>query len=633
MQLTLRCLQIDLARQKESVEFVKSYIDFAKAHGYNAILAYLENAVRTQDTAYFSHEDTYSIDEMKEIVAHAESKGIQIIPAFENLGHLEKFFAYPQLENLSECENAELEGRGFSRGRGNCGCTQKKELYKFLDKYITEVSSLFNSNYVHMGLDEPFDFAVCPRCKAEMEKGKTKTDLFYEHLIHTYNLIHGMGKTMMMWDDFFEYADVVDKLPRDIIFCNWNYYFVGDEPAGHWTNRIKRDWFAYYEKLGFRYMFCTNAHDTSSVHNIDSFTAYASKYKPFGALMTSWEKADGFYFGTYPVCAYAGEKWLGNIKTEKDKLALYTELLGDEECAKIVLSLQIPSFYGGYKNGAVLCDNDSLVKYSLRATLSYAVEKLQTYTEKAVGLQKDIVTDIYDKAVEMLCGLQLELLAKETFDNYETQACPSEYFLEKFDEIERKYAVVEANETALWEKYRHGILSSQNKLQRKHGGVKSLLDGLKANAKKQEKRGVLYMDMMMHEAFGTPRAEIYITYEGEDEKLLYKGGIKPTTTAWELTGCYTLRIATENKKVQSVRYSHYGESALYPMHFRHTANGEKQVVSAVEVLQGEAEYTDNLLYNDARFALLGNGDGLAHFNDLSLGKKRHEILIKFKPLV
>ena len=78
MQLTLRCLQIVLARQKESVEFVKSYIDFAKAHGYNAILAYLENAVRTQDTAYFSHEDTYSIDEMKEIVAHAESKGVQI---------------------------------------------------------------------------------------------------------------------------------------------------------------------------------------------------------------------------------------------------------------------------------------------------------------------------------------------------------------------------------------------------------------------------------------------------------------------------------------------------------------------------------------------------------------------------
>ena len=137
MQLQLRCLQIDLARQKESVEFVKSYIDFAKAHGYNAVLAYLENAVRTDDTAYFSHDDTYSAEEIKDIVAHAERVGVQVIPAFENLGHLEKFFAYPELENMAECENAELEGRGFSRGRGNCGCPQKKELYEFLDKYIT----------------------------------------------------------------------------------------------------------------------------------------------------------------------------------------------------------------------------------------------------------------------------------------------------------------------------------------------------------------------------------------------------------------------------------------------------------------------------------------------------------------
>lgn len=629
MQLQLRCLQIDLARQKESVEFVKSYIDFAKAHGYNAVLAYLENAVRTDDTAYFSHNDTYSAEEIKEIVAHAERVGVQVIPAFENLGHLEKFFAYPQLENLAECENAEIEGRGFSRGRGDCGCPQKKELYEFLDKYITEVSSLFNSNYIHMGLDEPFDFAVCPRCKAEMEKGKTKADLFYEHLIHTYQLVHGMGKTMMMWDDFFEYADVVERLPRDIIFCNWNYYFVGDEPAGHWTNRIKRDSFAYYDKLGFRYMFCTNAHDTSSVYNIDTFTDYASKYKPFGAIMTSWEKANAFYFGTYPVCAYAGEKWENE---NADALSIYTKLLGDEECAKLVLSLQLPSFYGGYTNAAVICDNDSLVKYSLRSTLTYAVEKLKAYAKNAVGLQKDILTDIYNKTAEMLCGLRLERLAAEAFDNYETAQKPASYFVKAYEEIGKTYDEIIANEKVLWEKYRHGVLSNENKLQQRHGGLKSTIDRLKANAETAEKRGVLYLDMMMHEAFGTPRAEIYITYENEEEKLLYKGGIKPTTTAWELTGCYTLRIATENKKVQSVRYSHYGESALYPMHFRHTANGEKQVVSAVKVLQGEAKDEQNLLYNDARFAVLGNGDGLAHFNDLSLGKKRHEILIEFKPL-
>ena len=633
MELQLRCLQIDLARQKESVAFVKSYVDFAAAHGYNAVLCYLENAVRTKDTAYFSKDDTYSEEEVCEMVAYADKAGVMMIPAFENLGHLEKFFAYPQLEDMSECEDAAAEGRGFSRGRGNVGCTQNPKLYAFLDKYITDVSALFHSPYVHMGLDEPFDFAVCPRCQAEISKGKTKTDLFFEHVVHSYELIHGMGKTMMMWDDFFEYADIAERLPRDIIFCNWNYYFVGDEPAGHWTNRIKRDWFAYYDKLGFRYMFCTNAHDTSSVYNVDTFTAYAEKYHPFGGLMTSWEKANSFYFGTYPVCAYAGEKWSGKIQTQTDTLALYTGILGNEEAAKLVLSLQLPSFYGGYKNAAVMCENDSLIKRSLRATLVYAVEKLSAFVDTATGQQRDILLDIYDRALDMLCGLRLEFLAVEAFDNYETQAKSADYFTAQYTDILSNYRQIQQNENALWAKYRDGIKSSENKLQQRHGGWESMIQGLIENAQKAQSRGVLYVDMMMHEAFGTPRAKIYITYENEEETLLYQGGMKPTTTAWEVTGCYTLRIATENKKIRSLRYVHYGEAEVYPMHFRHTANGEKQVASSVKTVQGKVENAEHVLYNDARFATLGYADGKAHFNDLQLGKAQHEIWIEFQPLV
>ena len=176
--MELICLQIDLARQKENLEYIKSYIDFAKENGYNSILVYLENAVRTKDTEYFNKEETYSESEIVELVNYAENKGIDFIPAFENLGHLEKFMAYPQLAHISECEDAQKDGRALATGLGTCGCTQKPELYAFLDKYITDVVALFKSQYVHMGLDEPFDFAVCERCRAEMAKGITKADLF-----------------------------------------------------------------------------------------------------------------------------------------------------------------------------------------------------------------------------------------------------------------------------------------------------------------------------------------------------------------------------------------------------------------------------------------------------------------------
>ena len=100
--MELICLQIDLARQKERVDFVKSYMDFAVQNGYNSVLLYLENVVRTPSTEYFDKEDTYSMEEMSEIVAYGTAKGLEVIPAFENLGHLEKFFEYTQWEDLSD---------------------------------------------------------------------------------------------------------------------------------------------------------------------------------------------------------------------------------------------------------------------------------------------------------------------------------------------------------------------------------------------------------------------------------------------------------------------------------------------------------------------------------------------------
>ena len=152
--MELICAQIDLARQKENLPFIKSYIDFAAENGYNAMLCYLENAVRSSETQYFDKDDTYSLDEMRELVKYGDDNGVSLIPVFENLGHLEKFFAYPQLENLSECENEREEGRGFaSTARGSCGCSSNENLYVFFEKYVSEVSSVFTSPYIHMGLD------------------------------------------------------------------------------------------------------------------------------------------------------------------------------------------------------------------------------------------------------------------------------------------------------------------------------------------------------------------------------------------------------------------------------------------------------------------------------------------------
>ena len=108
--MEIRALQIDLARQKENLSYVFSYVDLAVQGGYNTLFLYLENTVRTKSFQFFSETDTYSEDEIKQIIAYATSKGLDVVPALETLGHLEKFFAYEELIPFAEKDEFEVIG-------------------------------------------------------------------------------------------------------------------------------------------------------------------------------------------------------------------------------------------------------------------------------------------------------------------------------------------------------------------------------------------------------------------------------------------------------------------------------------------------------------------------------------------
>ncbi len=623
-KMSLICLQLDLARQKETLEYIKSYFDNAKRWGYNTVLLYLENVVRTPSTSFFSEESTYSMAEMSEIVAYAKKLGLGVIPAFENLAHLEKFFVYPQLRDLAEWVGDGKEGRGiFHAPYANCGCTSNERLYEVLDEYITEVSSLFDGEYIHMGLDEPFDFAVCDKCMERLQKGESKADMFYQHVMHFYELSKKLGKRMMMWDDFFEYVDVVERLPRDIIFCNWNYSFVGVEPNGHWTNRIKKDWFRLYDELGFSYLFCTYAHGASSTYNLLTFTKYAKKYHPMGGLCTAWERSDRFYLGSYPLMALSAKLWNGQVRDEGDILDIYESEIGDRNFARLTLSLQIPAFYGNYVNVDTMCENEYFIKYMEQAKLSYAVEELARYAHS------DVATDIYNVVYQYLLDLRLSSLGEEIFDKIEGGEEPSK-LLQKLDEIEEGFAEIEKTSRAFWEKYRKGVLSSNDALTGRFAAKRALIERIRKSLLQAEGCGIFYFDTMLHDGYCTVKAELKVKYTDEEEDVLYKGSMKPSFAGYECGGCQGFRFRMKNKSIAYATLSVYGEGGLYPLHFRYLAGDTLYVADSVEVVSGNVVSEKNVLTNDTQFAEMGNNDGRAHFNEIALCKEKHTIKIKFK---
>lgn len=631
--MELITLQMDLGRQKETVEYIKSFVDFAKKNGYNSILYYMESAVRTESTPFLDPEKTFTLDEMKEIVEYTEGQGLIAIPGFENLAHMDQFLATEEYAYLSECYNG-ANSRYYRKDHGVCGCTSHPDFYPMIDKYVLEIMSVFPCKYVHMGMDEIFDFATCPRCQKKMQdENKTKDDLFVEHLLHTRELLQSQGKIMMMWDDIFEQMDVVDRLPRDIIFTNWNYAFVGEEPKGHWLNREKRDWFAYYDELGFRYMFCTMAHQASSTFNSDTLTEYANRYHPMGALMTCWCHATDFYLGSYPHIALAGREWSeGRTYTTKERRALYAELVGSEEAARILLSMQLPCFFGYFRGNIASCtEENNFVLNALRTQLAEALERMDECYDKAEGLAKDIIADAYTYMNHCYNTAKLAEIGTQIFDRYYRESDDFSVPFAALDALESNMQKVKNRLDLVWEKHRPGIQSTDNEYEIKYSIMPTRNKQIKETALANKGCAVFTAELMLHCGYGVPRLELSVKFKGDaEETQLYSTVMKPGIHTMDAGSIFPMHFAISDKEIEYAILSVYGEGTLYPINMRYRKGNKKMVAATVEVLGGIAKDAENILYNDSRFATLGNDDATALYNHYELDRVRHSVKVTFK---
>lgn len=103
----------------------------------------------------------YTQAEARLLVAYAARKGITIIPGIEMPGHSDAVLAvYPQLS----CTGKPYQHSTF--------CIGNDETFAFLENVLTEVMSIFPSEYIHIGGDDVDKTAwnTCSKCAARMEE-------------------------------------------------------------------------------------------------------------------------------------------------------------------------------------------------------------------------------------------------------------------------------------------------------------------------------------------------------------------------------------------------------------------------------------------------------------------------------
>ncbi|MDB2555296.1 family 20 glycosylhydrolase [Flavobacteriaceae bacterium] len=232
-QFKYRGMHLDVGRHFFSVDFIKKYIDLIARLKMNTFHWHLtedqgwrieiKKYPKLQEIAAFRNETLvghyndqphkfdgkkyggfYTQEQIKEVVAYANTRQVTIIPEIEMPGHSQAAIAaYPSLG----CTGEQVEV-ATKWGVFNEVYCPKESTFKFLEDVIDEVVALFPGKYIHIGGDEApkTNWKKCAHCqKLIKEKG-----LKNEHGLQSYFIarmekyINTKGKQIIGWDEILE---------------------------------------------------------------------------------------------------------------------------------------------------------------------------------------------------------------------------------------------------------------------------------------------------------------------------------------------------------------------------------------------------------------------------------------------
>ena len=232
-----RGMHLDCARHFFSVEEVKKYLDVMAIYKLNRLHWHLteDQGWRIEIKKYpkltqigafrngtmvgkdFSSNDGvryggyYTQDQIREVVAYAESLGIVVIPEIDLPGHmLGALAAYPELG----CTGGPYEVWTKWGVSDQVMCPGKENMFTFLEDVFTELMELFPSEYIHIGGDEcpKTEWEKCPACQARIKALGIKGDSKHtaEQYLQSYvtarvqKFLNDHGRKIIGWDEVLE---------------------------------------------------------------------------------------------------------------------------------------------------------------------------------------------------------------------------------------------------------------------------------------------------------------------------------------------------------------------------------------------------------------------------------------------
>ncbi|MEG0766270.1 MAG: family 20 glycosylhydrolase [Clostridia bacterium] len=292
-------------------------------------LLQLEKAIRLAGICKFSHvvlefwgtlrydkmpelawpDHSYEKAQLRPLVALAQNLGMQVVPMFNHLGHATQSRSmYGRHVMLHQNPRRAL----LFEPDGWTWCLSNPDTHKLLRAIREELMALCGpSDAFHLGCDEAYSYASCPRCQAQ------------DHIALLSNYLNGLtaelaaqGRRAIIWGDALldqtqwhaphiatsrpdqRTHEALPALDRRLVIADWQYDIEsGDVPTS-----------AYFLQQGFDTLLCP--WDSSA--NLRTLGAAADTLQAMGMLATTWHHLAGYL---HQIPEAAGCAWRGKAYT------------------------------------------------------------------------------------------------------------------------------------------------------------------------------------------------------------------------------------------------------------------------------------------------------------------------------
>jgi len=220
-----RGLSIDVSRHFISMEVLQRNVDAMAAAKLNVLHLHLsdDQGFRLESKEYPKLQELgsdgmyYRQSEMRELIAYASDRGIRIVPEFDMPGHSTAWFVgFPDLSSGAGPYQIERRWGIFDPAMD----PTRESTYKFLDKFIAEMASIFPDRYFHIGGDEVNgkQWDANPKISEfkQAHNLKNNQELQQYFTVRIEKIVSKHHKSMVGWDEI-----LTPGMPKDIVIQSW----------------------------------------------------------------------------------------------------------------------------------------------------------------------------------------------------------------------------------------------------------------------------------------------------------------------------------------------------------------------------------------------------------------------------